>query len=388
LIDARPRALERTTGRGFAGRPRARVVAVPVPVPLFDPETPRRALRAELRAAVHRVLDSGTFILGPEVDAFEREFAAYLGARHCAGVANGTEAITIALRALGVGPGDEVVVPSFTFWASAEAIPPTGATPVFADVDPQTFLLTPDTVKAALTPRTKAVVAVHLFGNVAPIKDIAAFGVPVLEDAAQAAGSTSEAGRPGALGTIATFSFYPSKNLGAFGDGGAITTSDAALDERARTLRFHGSRDKVDYDEIGYNSRLDELQAAILRVQLPHLDRWAAQRADVGDRYATTLQGLVQTPVAGAGARPAWHLYVVRHPRAAELAVALSERGIGARQYYATPVHAQAPMHPYAPARDLPGTAEAARTHLAIPMAPTLTQEQIDEVSAALRASV
>ncbi len=356
-----------------------------MPVPLFDPESARRPLRAELRTATHRVLDSGAFILGPEVEAFEREFAAYLGARHAIGVANGTEAITVALRALGVGPGDEVVVPSFTFWASAEAIPPTGATPVFCDVDPTTFLITPETVKAALSPRTKAVVAVHLFGNVAPITDLEALGVPVVEDAAQAAGSTSDAGRPGALGTIATFSFYPSKNLGAFGDGGAITTSDAALDERVRTLRFHGSRDKVDYDEIGYNSRLDELQAAILRVQLPHLDRWATQRAEVGDRYATALAGLVETPVAAPGSRPAWHLYVVRHPRAAELAVALSERGIGARQYYATPVHAQAPMAPYARTHDLPGTAEAARTHLAIPMAPTLTGEQVDEVAAAIR---
>src|SRR5690606_7786799 len=232
----------------------------------------------------------------PEVEAFERELAAYLGARHAVGVANGTEAITIALRALGVGPGDEVVVPSFTFWASAEAIPPTGARPVFCDIDPDTFLVTPETVKAALTPRTKAVIAVHLFGNVAPVREIEALGVPVLEDSAQAAGSVGPDGKAGALGTIATFSFYPSKNLGGFGDGGAVVTSDPELDERVRMLRFHGSRDKVGYEEVGYNSRLDELQAALLRVQLPHLDGWATARHAVGERYECALAGLVRTP--------------------------------------------------------------------------------------------
>src|SRR5215213_626421 len=195
-------------------------------VPLFDTDTPRAALRGELQAVMTGVLDDGRFILGPNVAAFESEFADYLGAGHAVGVANGTDALTIALRALGVGPGDEVIVPSFTFYASAEAIPPTGARPVFCDVDPETFCVTPETVRAAITPRTKAVIAVHLFGNVAPIAEIEALGVPVIEDAAQAAGSTAAAGRPGALGTLATFSFFPSKNLGCFGDGGAITVRD------------------------------------------------------------------------------------------------------------------------------------------------------------------
>jgi dTDP-4-amino-4,6-dideoxygalactose transaminase len=359
-----------------------------VPVPLFDPETPRRPLRAELRSAVHRVLDSGAFILGAEVEAFEREWAAYLNAGHAIGVANGTEAITIALRALGVGPGDDVVVPSFTFWASAEAIPPTGARPVFCDVDPDTMLVTPETVRAALTPRTKAVIVVHLFGNVADVAGIEALGVPVLEDAAQAAGSTGpEGARPGAMATIATFSFYPSKNLGAFGDGGAVTTHDAALADRVRTLRFHGSADKVDYVDVGYNSRLDELQAAILRVQLPQLDGWAAARAAAGELYASALDGLVRPPVATPGSRPAWHLYVVRHPQADALGAALTQRGIGARAYYRTPVHAQPPMAPYAPAVPLPGTEEAARTHLAIPMSAALTADQVDEVADAVRAA-
>src|SRR5664279_5782629 len=241
-------------------------------VPLFETAATLAPLRDELRAAIDRVLDSERFILGPEVQAFESELAAYTGAAHGVGVANGTEAITIALRAMGVGPGDEVVVPSFTFYASAEAIPPTGAVPVFCDIDPDTYCVTAETVRAVMTPRTKAVIVVHLFGNVAQVAEIEALGVPVLEDAAQAAGSKSAQGRPGSLGAAATFSFYPSKNLGAFGDGGAITTGDEQLAERVRTLRFHGSHDKISYEQIGYNSRLDELQAAILRVQLPHLD--------------------------------------------------------------------------------------------------------------------
>jgi dTDP-3-amino-3,4,6-trideoxy-alpha-D-glucose transaminase len=359
-----------------------------VAVPLFDPSSPLGPLRADLRAAVHRVLDGGQFILGPEVEAFETEFAAYLGAGHAIGVANGTEAITIALRALGVGPGDEVVVPSFTFWASVEAIPPTGAVPVFCDVDPDTMCVTAETVKAALTPRTKAVIVVHLFGNVAPVAEIEALGVRVLEDAAQAAGSTSAGGRAGALGTIATFSFYPSKNLGAFGDGGAITCRDAALAERVRTLRFHGSADKVDYVDIGYNSRLDEIQAAILRVQLPHLDRWAAARAAAGDGYAEALEGVVTLPHAAAGSRPAWHLYVIRHAQADALQAALTAAGIGARAYYRTPAHAQPPMAPWAPAHELPGTMEAARTHLAIPMSGALSAEQVAEVVAVIRGAL
>src|SRR3954466_3073133 len=227
-----------------------------MPVPLFDTRTPLAPLRPQLDAAIAGVLDEQRYILGPNVAAFEEEFAGYCGARHAIGVANGTDAITLALKALGVGPGDDVVVPSFTFYASAEAIPHTGARPVFCDVDPDTMCVTADTVKAALTPNTKAVIAVHLFGNVAPIKEIAALGVPVIEDAAQAAGSQSADGRPGSLGTLATWSFFPSKNLGAFGDGGAITTNDRALDDRVRTLRFHGSADKVDYVDVGYNSRL------------------------------------------------------------------------------------------------------------------------------------
>jgi dTDP-3-amino-3,4,6-trideoxy-alpha-D-glucose transaminase len=355
-----------------------------VSVPLFDTRTPLEPLRDAIDAKMREVVDGSRFILGPEVGAFEQEFAAYVGAPHAIGVANGTDAITLTLRAMGVGSGDEVVVPSFTFYASAEAIPLTGARPVFCDVDPETFCVTADTVKAVLTPRTKAVVVVHLFGNVAPVAEIEALGVPVLEDAAQAAGSNGPAGRPGALGTAATFSFFPSKNLGAFGDGGAITTRDDGIAERVRMLRFHGSRDKQTFELVGHNSRLDELQAAILRVQLPHLDAWADGRRQAAAHYeAAGLGELVDLPRAMG--RPAWHLYVVRHERADELASALKAAGVGHKAYYRVPTHEQPAMREYAPADGLPGTRAAARTHLAIPMSPVLSREQAAEVAAAVR---
>jgi dTDP-4-amino-4,6-dideoxygalactose transaminase len=357
-----------------------------VAVPLFDPQTPLGPLRARVLDAIAAVVDAGTFILGPQVEAFEEELAAHLRVGHAVGVANGTEALTIALRALGAGPGDEVVVPSFSFYASAEAIPPTGATPVFCDVDPVTFCVTPDTVRAALTPRTKAVIAVHLFGNVAPIADIEALGVPVIEDAAQAAGSTAAAGRPGALGTLATFSFYPSKNLPAFGDAGAITTSDDALADRVRMLRFHGSRDKVTYEDVGYNSRLDELQAAVLRILLPELEGWAAHRRLVAEWYAAEGLGeLAALPVPTPGARPAWHLYVVRHERPDELSAALDAVGVGSRGYYRRPIHRQPAMAHLGDPAALPGTDEAARTHLALPIGSAMAREQVAEVVAAVR---
>jgi dTDP-3-amino-3,4,6-trideoxy-alpha-D-glucose transaminase len=357
-------------------------------VGLFDTRTPLEPLREEVKAAIERVLASGKYILGPEVSALEGEFAEYCGAKHGVGVANGTDAITIALRAMGVGPGDEVVVPSFTFYASAEAIPPTGATPVFCDVDPETYCVSAETVKAALTPRTRAVIAVHLFGNVAPVAEIEALGVPVLEDAAQAAGSISRAGRrPGGLGTAATFSFFPSKNLGGMGDGGMITTSDERVAERARTLRFHGSHDKVTYEQVGYNSRLDELQAAILRVQLPHLDAWSDGRRAADRHYREAGLGeLVRLPRPTHGSEPAWHLYVVSHPEPERLERALDDAQVGCKAYYRTPVHRQEAMREWNRAGvELPGTEEAARTHLAIPMSPVLSRAQVDEVVAAIR---
>jgi dTDP-3-amino-3,4,6-trideoxy-alpha-D-glucose transaminase len=354
---------------------------------LFDTASTLAPLDAEIRAKVAGVLDKGVFVLGQEVRGFEAEFAAYVGVPHAIGVANGTDAIVLALRALGIGPGDDVVVPSFTFYASAEAIALTGARPVFCDVDPATFCVTADTVKTALTPQTKAVLVVHLFGNVAPVAEIEALGVPVVEDAAQAAGTRTDRGRPGALGTLATFSFYPSKNLPAFGDGGAVTTRDETLAERVRMLRFHGSRDKQSFELVGHNSRLDELQAGILRVLLPHLDAWSDGRRAAARAYADAgLSDLVALPEPTPGSEPAWHLYVVRHERADEILEALNAAEIGARPYYRVPVHLQPAMARYGGADlELPGTAEAARTNLAIPMSPGLGPDEAAEVVAAMR---
>jgi dTDP-4-amino-4,6-dideoxygalactose transaminase len=353
-----------------------------MPIPLFDAESMIAPLRAEIRARVAEVIESGTFILGPEVSSFERELAAYLGVRHAVGVANGTDAITIALRALGVRPGDEVVVPSFTFYATVEAVVVAGARPVFCDVDLETRNVTADTVRAALTPRCTAVVAVDLFGSPAPVREIERLGLPVLEDAAQAAGARLPDGLAGALGDVATLSFYPSKNLPCFGDGGAIMTDDDGIADRARTLRFHGSRDKQSFTDVGYNSRLDELQAAILRVELPHLDDWSAGRRDAAQAYAAAGLGeRVGLPSVLLGAQPAWHMYVVTHPQADAVAAALADRGIGARGYYRVPVHRQPAMasHGAAPA-GLRCTEALAQTNLALPMNPFLSSPQAEEV--------
>jgi len=360
-----------------------------VPIPLFDTSSALAPLREEIHAAVEGVLESGRYILGPQVAAFEEEFARYCGAQHAVGVANGTDAITIALRAMGVGPGDEVIVPSFTFYASAEAIPPTGAVPVFCDIDPDTYCATAETVRAVMTPRTKAVIVVHLFGNVAQVAEIEALGVRVLEDAAQAAGSKSAQGRPGSLGAAATFSFYPSKNLGCFGDGGMVTTNDPEIAERARIFAFHGSRDKVTYEELGYNSRLDEIQAAILRVQLPHLDGWADGRRAGGEHYSDAgLGSLVKLPTAERGASPAWHVYAIAHPEIDRIRSALTSAEVACQPYYRLPIHRQAPMLAWGEGADLPATEEAARNHLAIPMSPVLSAEQAEKVTAAVRAAL
>ena len=354
-------------------------------VPLFATSLAAHMPRIATRLA--EAADSGRYILGPEVSAFEDEFAAYLGARHCVGVGNGTDALSIALRALGVGPGDEVVVPSFTFYATAEAAAAIGARPVFCDVDPASFCVTAETVERALTPRTRAIVPVHLFGNVAPVEDLRRFELPILEDAAQATGATHHGRRAGTLGSAAAFSFFPSKNLGGLGDGGAVVTDDDEVAERVRLLRSHGSRDKQTYVEVGYNSRLDALQAAVLRVLLPVLDGWNERRRAVAAAYAEAgLARSAALPEPSSGAEHVFHLYVASHPRPDELSTRLAARGIEARSYYRVPVHRQPAMAPYLPEGgppELPGTEEAAATNLALPMGPDLTRAQVEEVVAA-----
>jgi dTDP-4-amino-4,6-dideoxygalactose transaminase len=301
-------------------------------------------------------------------------------------VANGTDALVLALRALEVGWGDEVVVPSFTFYATAEAVASVGARPVFCDVDRATRNVSVETVKAAMGTSCKAIVAVDLFGSPAPIADLRSLGVPVVEDAAQAAGASLDGTHAGALGDIATLSFFPSKNLPGLGDGGAVLTGDEALAERVRALRFHGSRDKQTFELVGYNSRLNELQAAALRVLLPELDGWCEARRMVADRYEQAGLGrYVELPVVLKGGRPAWHLYVVCHPQADELIAQLAQRGVQARGYYRTPLHRQPAMASYLDAGlELPATDALAASNLALPMGPTLSGRQVDEVANAV----
>jgi dTDP-3-amino-3,4,6-trideoxy-alpha-D-glucose transaminase len=336
------------------------------PVPLFASSL--EPYQDRLTEALERVARSGRYILGPEVEAFEEEFARYIGVRHCVGVANGTDALTIALKAVGVGPGDEVVVPSFTFYATAEAALVLGARPVWCDIDPGTFNVTRATVEAAMTPATKAIVPVHLFGNLAPVPELRDLGAPVIEDAAQAVGGELNGVKAGALGDAATFSFFPSKNLPCLGDGGAIVTDDDELAELARVLRFHGSKDKRTFTHVGWNSRLDELQAAVLRVLLLELDGWTERRGEVAAAYERLGLGEhVEIPRQLDGARHAYHLYVVRSEQ---------ELPIG-RGYYRTPVHRQPAIGSDV---ELPGTEEAARTNHALPMGTDLTEDQVREV--------
>jgi dTDP-4-amino-4,6-dideoxygalactose transaminase len=355
---------------------------------LFDTDTPLAPLLPAIKQRVAATIDSRRYVLGPEVQAFERELASYLGVKHVVGVANGTDAITIALRAMGVRPGDDVVLPSFTFYATAEAVASFGARPVFCDVDPETRNVTRETVEAAITPGTAAVVAVDLFGCPAPVPALRELGIPVLEDAAQAMGAALGGRKAGALGDAATISFYPSKNLPCMGDGGAIATDDDEVAELSKALRFHGSRDKQSFQLVGYNSRLDEIQAAILRVLLPELDGWSDGRRAAARGYAEAGLGEhVGLPGVPAGAEPAWHLFVVTHERADQLIAMLGERGVQARSYYRTPIHRQPSMARYA-GGELASTDDLARTTVALPMSPVLGAGQIAEVVAAVRSAL
>jgi len=306
------------------------------PIPLVDVKAQYVPFLLRIREAIDGVLEGGEFILGPNVAAFEREAADYLGVRDSVGVANGTDALVLVLDALGVGRGDEVICPAFTFYATAEAIARRGATPVFADVDASTMNLEVEDVAARITKRTKAILAVHLFGRPAPLAELVQLGVPVIEDAAQAFGSPDVA----RTGIASTFSFYPTKNLFCIGDGGLVSTDDPELAERVRMLRFHGSRDKVDFELIGYNSRLDELQAAVLRIFLAELDDWVAQRREAAARYAElSLGAACDLPEDEPG--HVYHLFVCRSRERDRIRVALKEAAIGSAVYYTTPLHLQ-----------------------------------------------
>lgn len=367
--------------------------AAPARVPFLDLLPAYRELAPELDAAAARVLGSGWYVLGPEVEAFEEAFAGWVGTRHCVGVGSGLDALHLALLALGVGPGDEVLVPSNTYIATWLAVSRAGATPVPVEPDPATGGIDPDLLTAALTPRTRAVLPVHLYGLPADMPAIGRFaaehGLPVLEDAAQAHGAAIDGRRTGALGTAAAWSFYPTKNLGAVGDGGAVTTDDDALADRLRSLRNYGSRRKYVHDERGLNSRLDELQAAMLGVRLAHLDEWNARRAAIAERYAAGLAGTgLRLPSVPAGAEHAWHVYAVHTPRRDALAAALADRGVGTLMHYPTPPHlsgAYADMGLGVGA--LPVAERLARETLSLPMGPQLGPDEVTHVIGAVRAA-
>jgi dTDP-3-amino-3,4,6-trideoxy-alpha-D-glucose transaminase len=349
------------------------------PIPLVDVKAQYEPLLPRIREAIDGVLAGAEFILGPNVAAFEREAADYLGTREAIGVANGTDALVLVLDALGIGPGDAVICPAFTFYATAEAIARRGATPVFVDVDPATMNLDLDEVGERIGPRTKAILAVHLFGRPAPIAELSQLGVPVIEDAAQAFGSP-EIGR---TGIASTFSFYPTKNLFCLGDGGLVSTDDPELAERIRMLRFHGSRDKVDFQLLGYNSRLDEMQAAVLRVFLSELDTWIAQRREAAARYADLgLGNACELPEDEPG--HAYHLFVCRSPERDRIRAALKEAEIGSAVYYTTPLHLQ-PALAYLgySAGSLPVTEQLGRENFSVPLwagIDSATQERVVSV--------
>jgi dTDP-4-amino-4,6-dideoxygalactose transaminase len=353
-------------------------------IPLIDVKAQYAPLLPRLREAIDAVIDSGSFILGPNVQAFEEEAAAYLGVAQTIGVANGTDAIVLALDAMGVGAGDEVVCPAFTFYATAESIAQRGATPVFAEIDPATLNLDPEDVAARVTERTKAIVPVHLFGRPAPLAELASLGIPIVEDAAQAFGSPDIA----RTGIASTFSFYPTKNLFAFGDGGLVAVTDDELGERIRLLRFHGSKAKKTFEHVGYNSRLDEIQAAVLRIFLESLDEWTRLRREAAARYVELGLGeLVQIPEDEPG--HVYHLFVCRSPERDRIRAALSEAGIGNAQYYLPPLHLQ-PALGYLGYRagDLPETERAAEENFSIPLwagiSPDIQERVVDTVRVAL----
>jgi dTDP-4-amino-4,6-dideoxygalactose transaminase len=366
-----------------------------VGVPLLDLQAQYRPIRDELLAAMTRVADSQRFIGGAEVEGFEREAAVSLGVAHAIGVSSGTDAILAALMALGIGPGDEVITPAFSFFATAGCVVRAGATPRFVDIDPVTLDVDPAAVEAALTPRTKAIIPVHLYGQCAdmdPILDLARrHGIAVIEDAAQAIGATYKGRQAGSLGAAGCFSFFPSKNLGAFGDAGMVTTNDAALADEVRLLRNHGAERKYFHTRIGGNFRLDALQAAVLRVKLPHLDGWTEARRRNADRYDRMFgeRGVaIDLPVRAPHRRHIFNQYVIRLRNRDAVKAALDAAGIGNEIYYPVPFHLQECFAPlgYRPG-DFPQAEAAAADVLAIPIYGELSEAQqrlvVDTVAAA-----
>ena len=361
-------------------------------IPLADLVAQYRTIQTDIDAAIRSVLESGHFILGPNTKALEREVAKYLGVQHAVGVASGTDALILALRALGIGPGDEVIVPDYTFLATASAVLHAGASPVLVDVDPQTYCLDLEAVAAQITSRTRAVIPVHLFGqpvDMGGLMDLAAaHGLTVIEDNAQALGATYQGRRTGAIGHVGCLSFFPSKNLGGYGDGGMVVTNDAGIAERVRMLRTHGWREKYDPEVLGYNSRLDEMQAAVLRVKLPHLDVWNAERGRRARVYAQALAGTgVRTPVERADSTHVHHLYVVGVSQRSALERALKERGIATAVYYPRALHATRLFRASVAGRTFPVSSALSEDLLAIPLYPEMSDDQQETVVAAMRAA-
>ncbi|HZT90974.1 MAG TPA: DegT/DnrJ/EryC1/StrS family aminotransferase [Gaiellaceae bacterium] len=350
-----------------------------MPIPHVDVRAQYAPLAEELKEAFARTIESGRFIFGPEVEAFERECAELLGVPETVSCANGTDALVLVLDALGIGRGDEVICPAFTFYATAEAIARVGATPVFADIDPLTLNLDPGDVEGRITGATKAIVPVHLFGRPAPLAELQSLGLPVVEDAAQAFGA------PGIATSIAsTFSFFPTKNLFALGDGGLVAVNDAELAHRLRMLRFHGSESKKEFVYVGYNSRLDALQASFLRIFLRHIGSWNEQRREAAARYAELLGGVVEVPADEPG--HIYHQFCIRSPERDALARALRESEIACAVYYDPPLHLQPALRYLGHAEgDLPETERAARENLCLPLWAGISAEQQEEVVAVLK---
>jgi dTDP-4-amino-4,6-dideoxygalactose transaminase len=361
-------------------------------IPAADLSRAHAAIRPELDAAIAAVLDRNWYILGPEVEAFEAEFAAYLGVAYAVGVGNGTDAITLTLRALGIGAGDEVITTPLTAAPTVGAVVAAGATPVLADVDPRSRTLDPAAVAAAITPRTRALLPVHLYGQPADMPALLALarrhGLALIEDAAQAHGARISDRMAGSLGVAACFSFYPTKNLGALGDGGAIVTSDAALAERLRRLRNLGQAARYVHEQHATHSRLDDIQAAVLRVKLRHLDAWTAERRRLATRYGAGLAGTpgVCLPSELPGTACCWHQYVVEVAERERVRERLRAAGAGSDVHYPAPVHHQRAYAHLAPSGALPVAERLAATVLSLPLFPGLTDAEQDHVIAALHA--